>query len=174
MVSSRLIAVFASSRGTARWNASQAEAARKFSARACSKSIPSCMKATRVPCWKRLPGKRQFVSTIPTDVPTAKAECRYTPLVDEDNNIIGGIAIITDITARKQAEEAVHAAYSRLAFHVDSLPLAVVEWDSDFRVSRWSKSAERLFGWTARSDRQTRQRMAVRVCGRRRCSRTGD
>ena len=77
-------------------------------------------------------------------------ECRYTPLVDENNNIIGGIAIITDITARKQAEEAVHAAYSRLAFHVDSSPLAVVEWDSDFRVSRWSKSAERLFGWKAR------------------------
>ena len=27
-------------------------------------------------------------------------ECRYTPLVDEDNNIIGGIAIITDIHAQ--------------------------------------------------------------------------
>ena len=76
-------------------------------------------------------------------------ECRYTPLVDDDNNITGGIAIITDITARKQAEEAVNAAYRQLAFHVDSSPLAVVEWDSDFRVSRWSKSAERLFGWTA-------------------------
>ncbi len=76
-------------------------------------------------------------------------ECRYTPLIDETNNIVGGIAIITDITVRKQAEEAVHAAYRQLAFHVESSPLAVVEWDSDFRVSRWSKSAERLFGWKA-------------------------
>ena len=25
----------------------------------------------------------------------------------------------------------------------------MVEWDSDFRVSRWSESAERLFGWKA-------------------------
>jgi PAS domain S-box-containing protein len=76
-------------------------------------------------------------------------ECRYTPLIDETNNIVGGIAIITDITVRKQAEEAVHAAYRQLAFHVESSPLAVVEWDSDFRVARWSKSAERLFGWKA-------------------------
>ncbi len=76
-------------------------------------------------------------------------ECRYSPLLDEDNKIAGGIAIITDITARKHAEAAVHAAYRQLAFHVESSPLAVVEWDSDFRVSRWSKSAERLFGWKA-------------------------
>src|SRR5687767_13896836 len=76
-------------------------------------------------------------------------ECRYSPLVDEANNISGGIAIIIDITARKQAEEAVQTAYRQLAFHVESSPLAVVEWDSDFRVSRWSKSAERLFGWKA-------------------------
>ena len=76
-------------------------------------------------------------------------ECRYSPFIDEQNRIAGGIAIITDITARKQAEEAVHAAYRQLAFHVESSPLAVIEWDSDFRVSRWSKSAERLFGWKA-------------------------
>jgi PAS domain S-box-containing protein len=76
-------------------------------------------------------------------------ECRYSPFIDEDNKIAGGIAIITDITARKHAEEAVHNAYRQLAFHVDSSPLAVIEWDSDFRVSRWSKSAERLFGWKA-------------------------
>ncbi len=66
-----------------------------------------------------------------------------------ENQIAGGIAVITDITARKQAEEAAHTAYRQLAFHVESSPLAVVEWDSDFRVSRWSESAERLFGWKA-------------------------
>ena len=80
---------------------------------------------------------------------TGLFESHYSPLVDEKNNIAGGIAVITDITARKQAEEAAHAAYRQLAFHVESSPLAVVEWDSDFRVSRWSASAERLFGWKA-------------------------
>jgi PAS domain S-box-containing protein len=80
---------------------------------------------------------------------TGVFESHYSPLCDENNEIAGGIAVITDITARKQAEEATHAAYKQLAFHVESSPLAVVEWDSDFRVSRWSASAERLFGWKA-------------------------
>jgi PAS domain S-box-containing protein len=80
---------------------------------------------------------------------TGVFESHYSPLLDENNKITGGIAVITDITARKQAEEAAQKAYRELAFHVETSPLAVVEWDSDFRVSRWSASAERLFGWKA-------------------------
>ena len=38
---------------------------------------------------------------------------------------------------------------SACSFHVENSPLAVIEWDTDFRVSRWSESAERLFGWQA-------------------------
>ena len=76
---------------------------------------------------------------------TGVFESRYSPLLDEQNNVVGVIAVIADISARKQAEEATR----RLEFHVESSPLAVVEWDSDFRVSRWSVSAERLFGWNA-------------------------
>jgi len=74
---------------------------------------------------------------------------RYAPLTDDNNNIIGGVAVITDISVRRHAEDAAHTAYRQLAFHVESSPLAVIEWDSDFRVSRWSESAERLFGWKA-------------------------
>jgi hypothetical protein len=80
---------------------------------------------------------------------TGVFESRYSPLLDEHAQIAGGIAVITDITTRKRAEEATNAAFRRLEFHVESSPLAVVEWDSDFRVSRWSVSAERLFGWKA-------------------------
>ncbi|HEU4931275.1 MAG TPA: PAS domain S-box protein, partial [Pyrinomonadaceae bacterium] len=76
---------------------------------------------------------------------TGVFESRYSPLLDEQNNVAGVIAVIADISARKQAEEATR----RLEFHVESSPLAVVEWDSDFRVSRWSPSAEHLFGWKA-------------------------
>jgi PAS domain S-box-containing protein len=80
---------------------------------------------------------------------TGVFESHYSPLLDDASNVAGGIAVITDITTRKQAEEAAHTAYRQLSFHVESSPLAVVEWDSDFRVSRWSESAERLFGWKA-------------------------
>lgn len=73
----------------------------------------------------------------------------YSPLVDEQKKIIGGIAVVHDITERIRAEEAAQEAHQRLTFHVENSPLAVIEWDSDFRVSRWSASAERLFGWKA-------------------------
>ncbi|HUS11154.1 MAG TPA: PAS domain S-box protein, partial [Pyrinomonadaceae bacterium] len=76
-------------------------------------------------------------------------EGEYSPLFDADNNIVGGIAVIHDITERKRAEEAAQEAHQRLLFHVENSPLAVIEWDSDFRVSRWSASAQRLFGWKA-------------------------
>ncbi|HEX3281490.1 MAG TPA: PAS domain S-box protein [Pyrinomonadaceae bacterium] len=73
----------------------------------------------------------------------------YSPLRNEQNEIIGGVAIIQDITERKHAEAAAQQAHKRLTFHVENSPLAVIEWDSDARVSRWSESAERLFGWKA-------------------------
>jgi PAS domain S-box-containing protein len=56
---------------------------------------------------------------------------------------------IREITERKQAEGALREAHHRLSFHVGNTPLAVIEWDSDFRLSRWSPSAEAIFGWKA-------------------------
>lgn len=56
---------------------------------------------------------------------------------------------IRDITDRKAAEAALQEVHRRLTFHVENSPLAVIEWDSDFRLSRWSPSAERVFGWKA-------------------------
>ena len=41
------------------------------------------------------------------------------------------------------------AALKRLSMHVENSPLAVVEWDNDFRVRRWSSIARDLFGWRA-------------------------
>lgn len=72
----------------------------------------------------------------------------YSPLHNEQNEVVGGIAVIVDITERKRVEEAAQEAHKRLTFHVENTPLAVIEWDSDARVSRWSDAAERLFGWT--------------------------
>src|SRR5258708_6298373 len=51
-------------------------------------------------------------------------ESHYSSLLDEADRIAGGIAVITDITARKQAEDAAHTAYRQLSFHVESSPLA--------------------------------------------------
>lgn len=36
----------------------------------------------------------------------------------------------------------------RLNFHVDNSPMAAIEWNSDFIVTRWAGEAEKIFGWT--------------------------
>lgn len=76
----------------------------------------------------------------------------YSPRHGEDGDVVGGVAIIRDITERKRAEEtamAAHQTHQRLSFHVENTPLAVIEWDDEFRVLRWSPAAEKLFGWRA-------------------------
>jgi PAS domain S-box-containing protein len=56
---------------------------------------------------------------------------------------------VSPATNHNVAEEALHEVHRRLTFHVENTPLAVIEWDKDFRLSRWSPSAEKLFGWSA-------------------------
>ena len=100
-----------------------------------------------------LGGESTFSENRPYIIPESGREGffkgYYSPLRDEQNRIVGGIGFIRDITEQKRAEEAAHDAYQRLSFHLENSLLAVIEWDSDFRVSRWSESAERLFGWQA-------------------------
>jgi len=54
-----------------------------------------------------------------------------------------------DLTPMKRAEEESRAAYRVLATHLENTPLAVIEWDRDFRIARWSGQAEAIFGWRA-------------------------
>ena len=62
----------------------------------------------------------------------------------------GGLAVFaTDITERKAAEARFALANARLDAHIENSPLAIIEFDPDFRVTRWSGEAERMFGWTA-------------------------
>ena len=59
------------------------------------------------------------------------------------------LSAAVDVTTYKQTEKALSEALQRLNFHLSNLSVAVIEWDSEFRVSRWSKEAERIFGWKA-------------------------
>jgi PAS domain S-box-containing protein len=100
-----------------------------------------------------LAGRSVVAQNRPYAIPeTGRAgffEGYYSPLRNEAGEVVGGIAIIRDITERKRAEDLVNEAHQRLSSHVENTPLAVVEWDKDYRVSRWLPSAERLFGWKA-------------------------
>jgi PAS domain S-box-containing protein len=52
-----------------------------------------------------------------------------------------------EIVLRKKAEETIRESELRLRFHAENTPLAVVEWNSNFVVTRWAGEAEKMFGW---------------------------
>ncbi|HEY9692306.1 MAG TPA: PAS domain S-box protein [Oculatellaceae cyanobacterium] len=76
-------------------------------------------------------------------------EARGKFTYDAQGNPLHSMGVVIDITKRKQAEETLRQALQKLNFHVENSPMAVVEWDRDFRVIRWSAGAERILGWKA-------------------------
>jgi PAS domain S-box-containing protein len=58
-------------------------------------------------------------------------------------------ALRLQITERRQAEDQLRLAYQRLSYHVENTPLAVIEFDKDLTITRWSDRAEEIFGWKA-------------------------
>ncbi|HWQ53751.1 MAG TPA: PAS domain S-box protein [Bryobacteraceae bacterium] len=85
---------------------------------------------------------------------SARGEYRHiasqaAPIFKPDGTVREWVGMSTDITDRKQAEHALAEAMQRLDAHMDNSPLAVIEFDPQFRVTRWSKEAKRIFGWSA-------------------------
>ena len=73
----------------------------------------------------------------------------YAPNRDAEGNVIGIYAVHTDIHDQKRNEEELRRANWMLSSHISNTPLAVLEWDRDFRLVRWSPQAERIFGWSS-------------------------
>ncbi|MGA8645765.1 MAG: PAS domain S-box protein [Candidatus Sulfotelmatobacter sp.] len=70
------------------------------------------------------------------------------PHRDSDGEIIGLLGICRDITDRKRAEQEFRQSQQKLRIHFEHTPLAVVEWDTQLRITEWSPSAERVFGYS--------------------------
>jgi diguanylate cyclase (GGDEF)-like protein/PAS domain S-box-containing protein len=54
---------------------------------------------------------------------------------------------IVDHTEHEATQAALREYRQRLALHVEQTPMAVIEWDLDFRVSSWNPAAEKIFGY---------------------------
>lgn len=119
----------------------------------CAFDLFPCLKETGEDKFFRdaLAGKSVVAENRPyTIAQTGKSgffDGYYSPRHDETGEVVGGVAIIRDVTERKAIEASTLDDHKRLAFHVENTPLAVIEWDSEFRVLRWSPAAQKLFGW---------------------------
>lgn len=61
---------------------------------------------------------------------------------------------VMDLSERKRIEQALRdqrdeylRARRILDSHLENSPVGVIEWDPDFRIIRWSRRAEEIFGW---------------------------
>jgi diguanylate cyclase (GGDEF)-like protein/PAS domain S-box-containing protein len=72
---------------------------------------------------------------------------RYTPRRDAEGNVIGFYSCGIDIDELKRIEIELRHANSMLLSHFENTPLAVIEWDRDRNLVRWSPQAEKIFGW---------------------------
>ena len=70
------------------------------------------------------------------------------PMRDSEGVIQGVVLVIRDFTQRRHAEESLHNAAQRLKSHLQHSPVAVIEFDTDLRITRWTDAAHRIFGWT--------------------------
>ena len=70
---------------------------------------------------------------------------RAVPLLDNKGNIVEWFGAATDVTARKEAEE----AQRRLAVIVKSSDDAIISKDLTGIVTSWNPAAEKLFGYSA-------------------------
>jgi diguanylate cyclase (GGDEF)-like protein/PAS domain S-box-containing protein len=73
---------------------------------------------------------------------------RLTPRISA-GQYLGYYATTSDIHEQKMVEEELRRANTILSAHFDNTPLAVIEWDMELRIARWSGQAEAIFGWKA-------------------------
>jgi diguanylate cyclase (GGDEF)-like protein/PAS domain S-box-containing protein len=81
------------------------------------------------------------------------AECRVLDqcqgIFDTSNRLIAFEGFLSDLTDHREYWQDIATASRRLNAHIDNSPLAVIEFDAAMRIQRWSRGAERLFGWNA-------------------------
>jgi diguanylate cyclase (GGDEF)-like protein/PAS domain S-box-containing protein len=63
--------------------------------------------------------------------------------------IRGVFLLLNDIHAQKENEAAIRRINWVMSSHIENTPMAVVEWDKDLNLIRWSPRAEAIFGWKA-------------------------
>ena len=67
---------------------------------------------------------------------------------DSTGKAVRMVGAMKDMTQQEQAQESLRASHERLEGMIHSSSLAFIEWDQEFRCTRWAGRAPELFGWT--------------------------
>ncbi|MDH5300512.1 MAG: PAS domain S-box protein [Gammaproteobacteria bacterium] len=59
------------------------------------------------------------------------------------------LVLARDITVKKQERQELNESRQKLDLHIQSTPLATIEWDSEQKISSWNPAAEHIFGYTS-------------------------
>lgn len=66
---------------------------------------------------------------------------------DNEGKPVLYVVELDDITEQKLIQEETNQVKQRLEAHTLNSPLGEIEFTSDYKIIRWSKEAERMFGW---------------------------
>ena len=71
-----------------------------------------------------------------------------TPIIDQNGEFRGSFAMLTDITGRRRAEEALVISEQRLNEIIQGNPVAIFVLDNDHKISHWNYACEKLCGYS--------------------------
>ncbi len=71
------------------------------------------------------------------------------PLFDAGGAVTGCVAIYMDMSEQKRTGRALRDADQKLRLHFEQSPMGTIEWDVDFRVTRWNPAAQTIFGYSS-------------------------
>jgi PAS domain S-box-containing protein len=72
----------------------------------------------------------------------------YSPIIDEDGNPCGVMAIVIETTAKVQAERDLRSSEEQGRQIIDgAVDYAIIALDPEGRIARWNEGARRIFGW---------------------------
>src|SRR5258706_5029101 len=73
------------------------------------------------------------------------AQISVSPVRDQEGNLLHTVALIQDITARKQAE----ARVDYLAHLTEEIADAIISIDLNYIIESWNRGAESIYSWKA-------------------------
>lgn len=100
---------------------------------------------------RRNPEKEEFDKTKSVPHESKEGGVFYVNISSHDYEFEGldaRLAFIHDVTDRVEAQKKAQKAFEELNHHVNNSPLAMVKWDSNFRIREWSQRAEEITGYS--------------------------